>query len=394
MTTKITEKNISNLPNQSILWQSVITAAGGSSTAEAGKGYIIDTTSNVHTLNLPSTASRGDTISVKDYAGTFATNNLTIGRNGHLIQGFESDSFIQTNRASLTLVYVDSTKGWIYLKESNVANLVPEYISATGGTVTESGDFKYHTFTGDGCFVVSSTATLTAPNSIEYLVVAGGGGGASRHGGGGGAGGAIDTSTTASVGTYGVTVGGGGAGSIACGSIVGTSGSGSSVFSTPTAGGGFGSSITACVGPGGSGGGSRGNCTACRSSGTPGQGTPGGIGTGVPYNGGGGGGGKSGAGSDASCSGCKAGDGGDGINWKSLGTYYAGGGGGGGSNSIRGDGGLGGGGDGNLNGNDDSTAGTANTGGGGGSGGHGVPGNYAGKSGGKGVVIIRYKFQN
>jgi hypothetical protein len=43
------------------------------------------------------------------------------------------------------------------LKNSNVADLQgPTFISATGGTVTESGDFKIHTFTGDGCFVVST----------------------------------------------------------------------------------------------------------------------------------------------------------------------------------------------------------------------------------------------
>jgi hypothetical protein len=29
------------------------------------------------------------------------------------------------------------------------------YLTATGGTVATSGDFKIHSFTGDGCFVVS-----------------------------------------------------------------------------------------------------------------------------------------------------------------------------------------------------------------------------------------------
>jgi hypothetical protein len=96
----------------------------------------------------------GDTIAIKDYAGTFATNNLTIARNGHNIQGVANDSLISTNRASLVLVYVDSTKGWIYAEESNVAiYLKQHFYSATGGTVTESGDYKIHTFTGDGCFV-------------------------------------------------------------------------------------------------------------------------------------------------------------------------------------------------------------------------------------------------
>jgi len=31
----------------------------------------------------------------------------------------------------------------------------PAYIVATGGTITCSGDYKIHTFTGDGTFCVS-----------------------------------------------------------------------------------------------------------------------------------------------------------------------------------------------------------------------------------------------
>src|SRR6056300_346252 len=177
-------------------WQSVVTADGSTSTtASAGNGYMIDTTSAAHTINLPASATLGDQIAIKDYAGTFSSNNLTIGRNGHNIQGAANDSLISTNRASLLLVYVDSTKGWIYAEESNVADLQgPTFITATGGTITTSGDFKIHTFTGDGCFVVSSLANClpaSGPNNVDYLVVAGGGSAAmfGGIGGGGGAGG-------------------------------------------------------------------------------------------------------------------------------------------------------------------------------------------------------------
>src|SRR5210317_719158 len=163
-------------------WQSVITGAGSSSTAVAGNGYFIDTTPNTHTLNLPASASLGDQIAIKDYAGTFASNNLTIDRNGHNIQGITNNSLINTNKASLLLVYVDSTKGWIYAEESNVGDLI-KYVAATGGTVATSGDYKIHTFTGDGCFVVSSSGI------VDYLVIAGGGGGGANRGGGAGAGG-------------------------------------------------------------------------------------------------------------------------------------------------------------------------------------------------------------
>src|SRR6056300_170052 len=173
-------------------WQSVITADGSTTTTGvAGNGYFIDTTSAAHTFNLPASATLGDQIAIKDYAGTFSSNNLTIGRNGHNIQGVANDSLISTNRASLLLVYVDSTKGWIYAEECNVANLQgPTFITATGGTIATSGDYKIHTFTGDGCFAVilaGGCGPTDGPSSVDYLVVAGGGGGGKgcRVGGGG-----------------------------------------------------------------------------------------------------------------------------------------------------------------------------------------------------------------
>ena len=161
-------------------WQSVIVADGSTgTTGVAGRGYFINTTSAAHTFTLPVSATRGDTIAIKDYAGTFATFNLTIGRNGHKIQGVENNSLISTNRASVVLVYADVTRGWEFVTESNVADLKENlFVIATGGTITTSGNFKIHTFTGDGCFVVSTIGPAPSNgNKVDYLVVAGGGGG-------------------------------------------------------------------------------------------------------------------------------------------------------------------------------------------------------------------------
>ena len=99
-----------------IEWQSIVTGSGGSSTAVAGKGYFINTTSGTHTLNLPSSPSLGDTVRVVDYAGTFDTNNLTVGRNGSNINGAASDLTVATERAAFGIVYTDSTQGWVLLE--------------------------------------------------------------------------------------------------------------------------------------------------------------------------------------------------------------------------------------------------------------------------------------
>ena len=70
------------------------------------------------------------------------------------------------------------------------------FISASGGTITTSGDFKIHTFNGPGTFNVSSASNSGPLNEVSYTIVGGGGGSGSaqnpgnwENGGGGGAGG-------------------------------------------------------------------------------------------------------------------------------------------------------------------------------------------------------------
>ena len=92
-------------------WQAVITADPAN--AVAGYGYFCNTTSAAFTVTLPTAATIGDFISFIDYAGTFDTNNLTIGRNSHNIQGAAADLTVATERAGFTLVYVDATQGWL-----------------------------------------------------------------------------------------------------------------------------------------------------------------------------------------------------------------------------------------------------------------------------------------
>ena len=455
MTTKITEQNISNISNAAIQWQTVVTADGSTATsAVAGYGYFIDTTSATHTVNLPNTASVGDTIILKDYAGTWGTNNVTISSTLK-ISGADADGTLSTNNTTVTIVYMDTTKGWTSTQNSTQDALAvdPSYVAATGGTVTESGNFKIHSFTGDGNFVVSNGGNPAGSASVDYLVVAGGGGGGGQYiGGGGGGGGFRASSSTYTVGsapgaplincvsalpvsatTYPVTVGGGGTGNASQGNTDSTRGS-DSVFSTITSTGGGAGKQDQGPGnntgqPGGSGGGGAGGgpgdaLTAYLkgsgntpsvsppqgndggNGGAPGSPAPG-SGPGSPYVAGGGGGAMAvgGCGTRPNSTGGPGGVGAGvpnafGTSGQSSGGYYYFAGGGGGNASTcgpaagpatSGSGGLGGGGDGTPN--SPATAGTANTGGGGG-GTDSRPGPNAGGAGGKGIVILRYKFQN
>jgi hypothetical protein len=106
----ITHAKFASNTGGAVDWQTVIT---GNTTMVAGRGYFVNTTSGAITMTLPASAVRGDEVWIIDYAGTFDTNNLTVGRNGHNIQGDASDLTVSTERAGFTLVYVDSTMGWL-----------------------------------------------------------------------------------------------------------------------------------------------------------------------------------------------------------------------------------------------------------------------------------------
>jgi len=272
---------------------------------------------------------------------------------------------------------------------------------ASGGTITTSGGYTYHTFTTSGTF--SANRTLNA----DVLIVAGGGGGGSQAGGGGGAGGIVYAeSYSLTPSTYSVTVGSGGSGSTSP-SVKGNNGS-NSVFAalTSLSGGGGGSNSSSAGLAGGSGGGGSGTGgpvgaggAALQTSGTgfTGYGNAGGQSSNSnPAYGSGGGGGAGAAGANGTSS--AAGNGGIGLNtwstWASVTStgasgYYGGGGGasyGQFTGYTLGVGGLGGGGN-AANNNGNGSSGSSNTGGGGGGGGYT---NGLGGNGGSGVVIIRY----
>jgi len=91
-------------------WQAVKTA---NFTAAAGQGVFCNTTSSAFTITLPA-GSIGDEVSIIDYAGTFDSNNLTVAANGsEKIHGSTDDLTVATERAAFTLVFTDSTQGWL-----------------------------------------------------------------------------------------------------------------------------------------------------------------------------------------------------------------------------------------------------------------------------------------
>jgi len=337
-------------------WQSVKTSGF---TAVSGEGYPCNTTSSAFTVTLPASPSVGSYVQIVDYAGTFATNNITLGANSNKINGVVGNKLLTTNREATTLVYIDSTQGWVSTSASNY------------GTVSLD----------------------PAPYSVDFLVVAGGGGGGGGIAGGGGAGGYRTSTQSVSAGTViTVTVGDGGAGVAGDGNRASqgssSSISGSGLTTISSAGGGGGGGATTTGGTGGSGG-AGGNFSTGAAGNTPStspsQGNTGGNGGNAGgYRGGGGGGGAGAAGANGTSAG--GGNGGTGSASSITGSSITRAGGGGGGCDTGGTAGTGGSG-GGANGSSTTVGGTgtANTGGGGGG---SYTGGISGGNGGKGVVIL------
>ena len=422
-------------------WETTVKTA--SFTAANGEGYFVNTTSGAITVTLPSSPSAGNIVAIQDYAGNIGTNNITVARNSSPINGGTDDLTMSENNASAVLVYIDGTQGWKVVSTAALGDLTeqPAFIEATGGTITTSGNFKIHTFTGPGTFTVSAVGNALGSTKVSYMVVAGGGGGGSGcSGGGGGAGGFREGKASCagcytaspivapdglpvSAQGYPITVGGGGptpdpspfTGPSANGGR-GASGSNSVFSSITSAGGGGGGGGTDVDGLDGGSGGGAGHSSGSAGNGnvppvSPAQGFSGANpapATGpAPSDSGGGGGGATAVAQPAP--GGRAGGAGATTSINGTPTAYAGGGGGtnrcGGSSSDTA-GGAGGGGRGGFGSRPTPAPeargvnGTANTGGGGGGGkpkcsaSPATGRTYGGAGvGGSGIVIIRYKYQ-
>src|SRR5210317_2606812 len=107
-------------------WQSTI-VTGTTLTAEAGKGYWIDTTSNACTVTLPASASVGDFIEFSDYARTWGTNAVTINTNSLNYQGGSSPNpEYNTDGQSVKIIYSGATQGWIPSVDDDVTLETPQ----------------------------------------------------------------------------------------------------------------------------------------------------------------------------------------------------------------------------------------------------------------------------
>jgi hypothetical protein len=154
------------LTSNGTAWVSQLPAAGGITyttvktsnfTAANNDGVQTDTTGGSFTVTLPATPSVGQQVIVTDSGGSWATNNLTIGRNGSTIEGSATDLICNISSVSVQLVYSGTT--W---------DVFAQVGGASGGVISPAGGGTgVSTITGyiKGNGTSPFTASVTIPTS-------------------------------------------------------------------------------------------------------------------------------------------------------------------------------------------------------------------------------------
>lgn len=149
---------LTGLPSSGLTWISKTTTY----TAAVNEGILADTSGGAFTVTLPPTPTVGSIVGFSDATSTFETNNLTIARNGSLLQGAAEDLDLDVNDLSFQLVYTGASKGWTldtFLPATTGGQLMINSQTGTTYTLNLADSGKYLRMNN------ASAITLTVPTN-------------------------------------------------------------------------------------------------------------------------------------------------------------------------------------------------------------------------------------
>jgi hypothetical protein len=170
------------LTSDGTVWSSQPPSGGGityttvktsSYTATDSEGVQTDTAGGGFTVTLPATPAVGDQVIVVDTSSSWATNNLTVGRNGSTIEGLAENLVCDLSNVSIQLVYSGTT--WNVFAQTGGAggSGVTQVTGGGTGVATLTGYVK-----GSGTSPFTASATIPTSDLTGTLAVANGGTGA------------------------------------------------------------------------------------------------------------------------------------------------------------------------------------------------------------------------
>jgi hypothetical protein len=139
------------------------------------QGVLADTSGGAFTVTLPATPAAGAQVVVADAGASWATNNLTVGRNGSTIGGLAQDLVCDITGASVQLVYDGSTwevyaqvggNGGTAVTLDGTQTLTNKTINLTSNTLVATSAQMAAAVTdetGSGALVFATSPTLVTP---------------------------------------------------------------------------------------------------------------------------------------------------------------------------------------------------------------------------------------
>jgi hypothetical protein len=154
-------------------WVSQLAPAGGITyttvktsnyTASNNDGVQTDTSGGAFTVTLPATPATGAQVFVIDTSSSWATTNLTVGRNGSTIEGSASDLICDISNVSVQLVYSGTT--WnVFAQVGGASGVFGDVIGPASST--DNAITRFDATTGkliqNSLVTVADDGAITAP---------------------------------------------------------------------------------------------------------------------------------------------------------------------------------------------------------------------------------------
>jgi hypothetical protein len=171
------------LTSDGTTWTSATAASGGINytvktsayTAVDKDGILANTTAGAFTITLPVSPTTGDQVVIADAADTWATNNLTVGRNGSTIEGLAEDLICNITGVSVQLIYSGAT--WqVYAQVGGAGGLVDINTQTTGTLTVSRGGTGATTLTANNVLLGNGTSALqvVAPGTSGNVLTSNG----------------------------------------------------------------------------------------------------------------------------------------------------------------------------------------------------------------------------
>jgi hypothetical protein len=144
-------------------------------TLASNKYYILDSSAQGFTVALPASPIVGDFVWLQDPKSSWASNNITVNRNGNNILAQEDNLNLNVDDSVVILTYVGNTIGWDVRELTGDYIAIDTYIGATGpigsvGATGSSGKTAYE-IAVDGGFLGSEYDWLhTLPSPTKERI--------------------------------------------------------------------------------------------------------------------------------------------------------------------------------------------------------------------------------